>query len=737
MSSEQIDLEEMGKNLKQLVWDEEDLEHAKQFIKQISYLSDEKFMQKDFEGLEEFEYFIANNNKILIPTIGQYSSGKSSLLNILIGEEYLPTSEGVCTNVGIIIEYTSNKNISELYEINLEQSNKYFSFKKSKIICNDKTKIKDTIDKRNKEHRLLKLENSFLLLKVNIKLFESLKEEKNREKILLIDFPGLDVLEKKNFFSSDVLSPLINQSDSFIFINSQTINTNDNQKIIVNLVEKIKNRKISFSYKNCLFIMNKWDMHKKNDYSLTQAKNDLKEIFQNNHLDDIFEDIDIINCSAKYYKNFEKKKNDILNFERYIEYLKNNFEEDYELNDDHDEDEDKNAQFYESIINSIKSENKNIKTLLINKEDMKAKENYFAKLENILKDDFKLEDGKKKEIINNYLTLANNIDNHELINELIINSNIIELKQKFLEHILLSIENLEKNIENKGMNFLKNINNTINFVLKRLDNPKKTKMKYSKIDQSEKKKKEIQNIFVQFKGIIKYQFQNYIVKEDENINKYTKELNKLFEEKIKGNNNLSNKIILGQIEKEKIDELKKNKMHFYGEMKEHFKNFINEVNKMIKTLKNDINIDENSFVQEYFETSDTTANSVNAHKNWFWQALYNLTKKLKKLPALSEYILHKKILFDDKDTLINKSIENFCLVKQQNKEILKDFIKIFMEQLDEFEKNVKDEVQKMIDLSYSDYTKFKTDSKKIINSSANEFNNYIKNKYNRSLNFEN
>ena len=733
MSSEQINLEEMGKNLKKLVWDEEDLEHAKQFIKQISYLSDEKFMQKDFEGLEEFEYFIANNNKILIPTIGQYSSGKSSLLNILIGEEYLPTSEGVCTNVGIIIEYTSNKNISELYEINLEQSNKYFSFKKSKIICNDKTKIKDTIDKRNKEHRFLKLEDSFLLLKVNIKLFESLKEEKNREKILLIDFPGLDVLETKNFFSSDVLSPLINQSDSFIFINSQTINTNDNQKIIVNLVEKIKNRKISFSYKNCLFIMNKWDKLKKNDYSLTQAKNDLKEIFQNNLLDDIFDDIDIINCSAKNYKNFEKKKNDILNFERYIENSKNNFEEEYELNDEHNEDEDKNDLFYKYIINPIKSENKNIKNLWTNKKDMKTKENYFEKLNNILKDDYQLEDGKKKEIINDYLTLANNIDNHELL----INSNIIELKQKILEHMLLSIENLEKNIENKGMNFLKNINNTINFVLKRLDNPKKTKMKYSKIEQSEKKKNEIQNIFVQFKGIIKYQFQNYIFKEDENINKYTKELDKLFEEKIKGNNNLSNKIILGQIEKEKIDELKKNKMHFYGEMKEHFKNFINEVNKMIKILKNDINIDENSFIQEYFETSDTTANSVNAHKSWFWQALYNLTKKLRKFPALSEYILHKKILFDDKDTIINKSIENFCLVKQQNKEILKDFIKIFMEQLDEFEKNVKDEVQKMIDLSYSDYTKFKTDSKKIINSSAKEFNTYIKNKYNRSSNFEN
>jgi hypothetical protein len=166
-------------------------------------------------------------------------------------------------------------------------------------------------------------------------------------------------------------------------------------------------------------------------------------------------------------------------------------------------------------------------------------------------------------------------------------------------------------------------------------------------------------------------------------------------------------------------------------MKEHFKMLINEVNKIIKIIKNDINIDENSFVQEYFETSDTTVNSVKTHKSWFWEKIYNLTKMLGYLP-LSEFIFHSKILYEDRETIINKSIENFNLVKQQNREALKDFIKIFMEELDEFEKNVKDEVQKIIDLSYSDYTKFKTDSKKIINSSANEFNNYIKNKYNRS-----
>ena len=465
MSTDKINFKEMGKYLNKLVWDKEDLEHAKKFINQISYLSEEKFMEKEFKGLEEFEYFIANDNKILIPTIGQYSTGKSSLLNILIGEEYLPSSPRVCTNVGVIIEYTSNKNIAELYEIKFKQNNKYFTFEKIKIICNDKSKIKEKIDKRNKEQTLLKLEDSFLLLKVNVELFE-LIEEKYREKILLIDFPGLSVLEKKNFFGSDVLSPLINQSDSFLFFNSEVINTNDNQEIITNLVEKIKKRKISFSYKNCLFIMNKWDkqIEEKKNYSLAQAKSDLKEIFQNNDLNDIFKDIDIINCSARYYELFIKEKKQILNFEEYIKNLKNIFEEEYEL--DEDKVEDKNESFYKNIINDINSKKEKIKKKF--EENLKTEE--FKNLVNILQNSYKLENEKKNEnIINNYLFIVKNIENHEKL----IESNIKILEQKIKDHILLSIENMKKNIEDKGINFLKNINNTINYILKRLDKPKK------------------------------------------------------------------------------------------------------------------------------------------------------------------------------------------------------------------------------------------------------------------------
>ena len=730
MSTRLINLEEMGKYLKSLEWDKEDIKHAKQFISRISYLSEENFMKKDFEGLEEFEYFIANNNKILIPTIGQYSSGKSSLLNIIIGEDYLPTSPGICTNIGVIIEYTPNKNISELYKIELERGNKYFTFKEPKIICNDKTKIKETIDKINKETRPIKLEDSFLLLKVNIELFELFSEEKYKEQILLIDFPGLDVLERKNFFSSDVLSPLINQSDSFLFFNSEVINSDENQNIITKLFEKIKNRKISFSYQNCLFILNKWDVHRKNksNYSLSQAKNDLKDIFEKNQLDDIFNDIDIINCSAKDYKDFKKEKNIILNFEEYIQDLKDNFEQEYEI-DEHEEDEDKNKLFYEFIIKDIKEKKKKIKELSTIQNNKEKEECYFNKLEKIINGDFQLEDNKKNEIINSYLSLANNIDNHELF----IYSNKKELTIKIKEHIILSIENMKKNIENKGINFLKNINNTISFVLKKLDNPKKNKMKYSKIGQSEKTKKEIEEIFTQFKLLINCQFQNYLVKENENIDKYIKEINNLFIKKKGEKNALSNKIILGQIEKEKIDELKKKKKKFYDEMKEDFKKLINQVNSKIKNIKSEINIDENSFVQEYFETSDASANYVN--QSIIWQKIMSLFKFLGKI-NWSQYILHKKILYDDRETIINKSIENFNLVKQQNIEAINDYIKIFIEELDEFEKNVKDEVQKMIDLSFTDYTKFTEDSKKIINSSANEFNEYIKNKYNKDNIFE-
>ena len=720
---ENIDLIEMGKYLKKLKWDKEDLEHAKKYIEQIAFLSEEKFMSQDFKGLDEFEYFIANNNKILIPTIGQYSSGKSSLLNILIGNHYLPTSDGVCTNKGVIIEYTPDKNIAELYEIKLNLERKYFSFVKSKKICDDKKKIEGEIDKINKEHKAIKLEDSFLLLKVHIEFFELLEEE-FREKILLIDFPGLGVLKNKNFFSSDVLGPLINQSDSFLFFNPEVINSDENQQIIINIVERIKNRKISFSYKNCLFIMNKWDKHRASEknYTLEQAKDDLKKIFYINNLEDIFQDIDIINCSAKDYEAFLKIKNLVLNFEDYLKSLKVDFENEYEDNE-HEEDEDKNEEFYKYIKNDITA--KKDKLTIINEIDLNKKEEYFEKLNNFLSNsDYNIKDSHKNDIIDSYLILINNIKHHTLL----ISSNKENLEKKIKQHILLAVSNLKNTIELKGINFLRSINETISFVLDRLNSPMKNKLKYSKIEESENRKKEIEEMFSQFKILIEIAKSKFIGEQDQLINNYIIGVSKIFINRKKENKNLSNKIILGQIENEKLDELKDKKKKFYQTLKKDFENFIKETEKKMKNIKYELKIDENNFSQLYFQTSEYDANNIN--NGLFW----NFVKVLASFFSTewSEYILHSKILYDDQETIINKSIENFKLVKKQNKENLKDYLTVYNERLDEFENNVKNEVQKMIDLSYSDYTKFKDDSKIIIKNSTNEFYEYLKKKYNES-----
>ena len=720
---ENIDLIEMGKYLKKLKWDKEDLEHAKKYIEQIAFLSEEKFMSQDFKGLDEFEYFIANNNKILIPTIGQYSSGKSSLLNILIGNHYLPTSDGVCTNKGVIIEYTPDKNIAELYEIKLNLERKYFSFVKSKKICDDKKKIEGEIDKINKEHKAIKLEDSFLLLKVHIEFFELLEEE-FREKILLIDFPGLGVLKNKNFFSSDVLGPLINQSDSFLFFNPEVVNSDENQQIIINIVERIKNRKISFSYKNCLFIMNKWDKHRASEknYTLEQAKNDLKKIFYINNLEDIFQDIDMINCSAKDYEAFLKIKNLVLNFEDYLKRLEDDFENEYEDNE-HEEDEDKNEEFYKYIKNDITA--KKDKLTIINEIDLNKKEEYFEKLNNFLSNShYNIKDSHKNDIIDSYLILINNIKHHTLL----ISSNKENLEKKIKQHILLAVSNLKNTIELKGINFLRSINETISFVLDRLNSPMKNKLKYSKIEESENRKKEIEEMFSQFKILIEIAKSKFIGEQDQLINNYIREVSKIFINRKKENKNKSNKIILGQIENEKLDELKDKKKKFYQTLKQDFENFIKETEKKMKDIKYELKIDENNFSQLYFQTSEYDANNIN--NSFFWNFVKDLASFFS--TKWSEYILHSKILYDDQETIINKSIENFKLVKKQNKENLKDFLTVYNERLDEFENNVKNEVQKMIDLSYSDYTKFKDDSKIIIKNSTNEFYEYLKKKYNES-----
>ena len=726
-----VNLLEMGQYLRKVKWDKEDLEHAKKFINQISFLSEENFMGHDSKGFEELEYIMSNNEKIFVPAFGQYSSGKSTLLNILIGKDYLPTSDGVCTNKGVFIEYSSNVDIAELYEVKLKfetKFSKYFALEKKKLITNDKSKIKSEIDKINKQHKSIEFEDSFLLLKVYIEFFE-LFEIEEREKILLIDFPGLGVLKKNNFFKSEILGPLINQSDSFLFFNPEVINSDENQKIIIDIVGKIRNRKVSFSYNNCLFIMNKWDKHRKDNtsYTVDKAKNDLENIFSNNELNEVFSDIDIINCSARDYKAFLNKKNEILNFEKNFNKLKSNFEKSNE-DKKHTDDYDKNIDFYKYIMKDL---SKKIGELdgTLNKSNNQFENNdeiFLQKLNNFLnQNNYKFSDIYKSEIIKSYSYLVSNINNHKLM----IQSNKKKLDEKIKSHLKSSLTNMDNIIKTKGINFLLNINDTISFVLDKLNSPKSNNFKYSKIQASTKNEKEINEMFEQHKALINITIDKNIEEQNILIIDYIKNINDIFNNRKKIYKNLQNRQILGQIENEHLDILKDIKKKFYQSMENDFKTFINEVKIKINDIKFDLDIGEKNFQQSYFETSEVTnIRPVKNLKTSFFKIIMNIAEFLR-IRNWPEYILHKYILFDDQETIINKSIENFKLVKEQIKENLNDYLEVYYEKLKDFEDMVKSEVQKMIDLSYSDFTKFKEDSKNIIEKSSIEFNEYIKNKY--------
>ena len=349
--------------------------------------------------------YMDKEKKIRIPLLGEYSSGKSSLLNTLIGYNYniIPVDTKVCTNIALVIRYTKNISDIALYHTLLEPTTEdYYCFKinnepigrgckviqeilkllniifssfgipsnyQMKIIdyiksINDKkdnekintisdlTKIlngeipvekiqdkqaqlllqdilkKINIAEINKDNEFY--QRAFFLLTVPIESYDILNlSSEIKEKIELIDFPGLD--STNNIFNSNVLGPLLKFSDGFIFVNKgNSIKEKEKVKILFDIIDKIQKRKFEFSFKSCLFLINRCD---ETEVNLEDCKNEYESLFEINKREQIWNDIiskseilknaDNINVtkfSNKLYNEFIIFKNRICNFELFIEY---------------------------------------------------------------------------------------------------------------------------------------------------------------------------------------------------------------------------------------------------------------------------------------------------------------------------------------------------------------------------------------------------------------------------------
>ena len=65
------------------------------------------------------------------------------------------------------------------------------------------------------------------------------------------------------------------------------------------------------------------------------------------------------------------------------------------------------------------------------------------------------------------MIITTNINNHKLM----IDSNMQKLREKIKSHIESSLFNMDNIIKTKGINFLLNINDTLSFVLDKLNSP--------------------------------------------------------------------------------------------------------------------------------------------------------------------------------------------------------------------------------------------------------------------------
>ena len=281
-----------------------DLEPENELIKEIKY---------DFEFLKHYIY---KDRKIRVPIFGGYSTGKSSLLNALIGFNILPTGSGICTKRGIIIRNNPKGNYI-LYKSKFKPNGDYHYFEETNIeIETEKdhiSKLREKIIELNNE-KYNKIEDSFLILSVPLDIFRFMKlDPEIINKIELIDFPGID--NGNNFFEQDIMNPLLKLSDTFIFVNPcNLIRTENNINIIQNIMTKIENRKIKFDYNSCLFILNQCD--KEPNLNIHDCQNQIIKI--------LFQDRNNSNIIYDFFQNFNfKNEISIVKFspKLYFQYL--------------------------------------------------------------------------------------------------------------------------------------------------------------------------------------------------------------------------------------------------------------------------------------------------------------------------------------------------------------------------------------------------------------------------------
>jgi len=328
-------LKQINKNPKLIKKPLKTFEKIEELVSQISI--SEKLINLKYKYYS-YSKILTQERFLRFLTLGGSCSGKSFLLNtIIIGQEVLPVDKEECTKIGIILRHCNSEKEMGLFLVNLVKNEEdqvfYFNYDSTDPLAVSLKDIKETLYFLN-QSSVKNEQISFYLIKMPLKIFDYVKvEDELKTHLEFIDFPGLNTGYEEALRTS---KDLIRFTNGFFFIQGIIINENDNKKLLNTVIDTIRNNNNNFSFKCCLFLMNKCD---KNKININKDKLEFANLVENilnriGFIDRLANDKDIksldeINFtkfSSIHFLRFLEDYNSINNIENVFNELFNNKE---------------------------------------------------------------------------------------------------------------------------------------------------------------------------------------------------------------------------------------------------------------------------------------------------------------------------------------------------------------------------------------------------------------------------
>ena len=251
--------------------------------------------------------------RLIMPTIGNISVGKSFFLNSMFGINFCQVKSGITTKFILFIRHIDNLNEPRLYKLKpFKKGNTYEFFYNCKEVFTGEENIKNKINQINNENKNSK-EAIFYMLEIEIKSIEN-KEFLN--KVDFLDVPGL------NEFGEDYINLYVEYIKDMIkycliLFSVENYNSKDSMEVI-NILKK----NLYVPIENFLIILNKIDIV----IDIEKTIHDLKKVVLNNGSFNIYKNTLVPVNSLMLKSEIQLKNNckfyDFINY-YFMEYYNN------------------------------------------------------------------------------------------------------------------------------------------------------------------------------------------------------------------------------------------------------------------------------------------------------------------------------------------------------------------------------------------------------------------------------